>query len=82
MHRRKNYEQKRYQAPNEPNGGFPPIYMCTDNDKLNNDNPDTKKREYVAPKSSVSIKSIMEKKRNITPFFEIRSFIRSKTQNA
>ena len=46
-----------------PDGGFPPIYICDSND-IDNEN---KNREYVKHKNAISIKKIMEKRRNITP---------------
>ena len=53
-----------------PNGGFPPIYLCKlikNNDPFKSDNK-KQKREYETHKTAVSIKSILEKRRDITPF--------------
>ena len=47
-------------------GGFPPIFVCKDDEK--DDIIDDKKRLYAAPKDTISISKIMEKRRNITPF--------------
>ena len=57
----------------KPTGGFPPIILC---DKLKQkemiDKSDEKvKREFKTNKNTVSIKSIMEKRRNIKPFIQI-----------
>jgi hypothetical protein len=60
------------QNKNVPNGGFPPIYLCDElieDSKINKDD-ENKKREYETHKTSVSIKSILEKRRDITPFIE------------
>lgn len=55
---------------NKPDGGFPPIYLCKQvkDEKINIS--DNKKREYETHKTSVSIKSILEKRRDITPFIQ------------
>jgi hypothetical protein len=50
---------------NEPYGGFPPIYIC----EINDNNDENKNREYNKHKNAISIKQIMEKRKNITPFF-------------
>ena len=54
---------------NSPNGGFPPIYICDVGtiSKIN----DTANREYSSHKSSVSIKNILSKRREITPLIPI-----------
>lgn len=57
---------------NIPNGGFPPIYVCDKKKPLSTniiEDEEKKKREYTTHKASVSIKSIMEKRRKITPIF-------------
>ena len=58
-----------------PNGGFPPIYICKEKVKKLKDNlPDNEeasKREYKTHKTSVSIKKIMEQRRNVNPFIKI-----------
>jgi len=62
---------------NIPTGGFLPIYIC---DKKNiggppkNGSPDNNekvKREYKTHKTAVSIKSILEKRRENTPFIKL-----------
>ena len=61
-------------ASDFPSGGFPPIFICkqdaqiTEKDKLDDDQT---KREYKTHKSSVSIKSLLEKRRSVTPFIKI-----------
>lgn len=52
----------------QPNGGFPPIYLCEKMDPPLESNEDEKpKRGYSPPATTVSIKSIMEKRRKATP---------------
>jgi len=51
-----------------PNGGFPPIYICTKKNE-EDQQKDTSKREYTTHKSTVSIKSILEKRR-VVPFLK------------
>lgn len=49
---------------NKPNGGFPPIYVCEkipSQSRLVED--ELKKREYETHKTSISLKSILEKRR-------------------
>jgi hypothetical protein len=55
---------------NKPNGGFPPIYICSSQEeKDGKGNEDEKvKREFKSNKTAVSIKSILEKRRDKTPF--------------
>ena len=62
----------------KPNGGFPPLKICQknkDSEDINNTNillnqkKDIKKREYVKTKNTVSIKEIIEKRKNIENFF-------------
>lgn len=51
-------------SSNKPNGGFPPIYLCktqVSDMKIRQD--DKTKREYETHKTTVSIKSILEKRR-------------------
>ena len=50
----------------KPFGGFPPIHICSKEDILNLS--DIKNREYSTHKSSVSIKDIMKKRRDVDPF--------------
>lgn len=45
----------------KPNGGMPPIYICTKKE-LEKEN---KNREYSSNKMSVSIKDILSKRKNI-----------------
>lgn len=57
-----------------PNGGFPPIYVCKDKikrlkDKAH-DEEEATKRQYKTHKTSVSIKKIMEQRRNVNPFIK------------
>ncbi len=50
-----------------PTGGFPPIYFCTKEEEK----PiitDTKKRELSTPKSTVSIRDILAKRKKVIPF--------------
>ncbi|CAH6421506.1 Hypothetical protein KVN_LOCUS319 [uncultured virus] len=59
---------------NEPNAGFPPIYICDKNTtELFINSAEPIKREYSTHKTSVSIKDIMEKRRNVTPFLSLSS---------
>ena len=53
----------------KPKGGFPPIYFCKKEDKINNTKKEEPvKREFEPNTSNVSIKDILEKRKNITPF--------------
>jgi maltooligosyltrehalose synthase len=57
---------------NIPTGGFPPIYQCSETDKDELIDDDKKKeREFQTHKTSVSIKNIMEKRRNVKPFIAV-----------
>lgn len=49
-----------------PNGGFPPIYLC-ENIQQTIDEKDNKNRQYSTHQSSVSIKDILNKRRDVTP---------------
>jgi len=51
---------------NEPYGGFPPIYLCESKEIKQEE--ENKNREYNKHKNAISIKQIMEKRKNITPF--------------
>jgi len=53
----------------EPNGGFPPIVLCNDakEDEFS-DSDDIKVRQYNSHKNAVSIKQIMDKRKEVTPF--------------
>lgn len=55
-----------------PNGGFLPIYICN-KEKVNiqTNDDDKSKREYKTHKTAVSIKQILEKRRENTPFIKI-----------
>lgn len=55
---------------NRPTGGFPPIYLCDDN--MDNKTDSESKREYTTHKTAISIKDIMEKRRNITPMINLQ----------
>lgn len=49
----------------KPNGGFPPIILCKkkkDDMQINNSDQKTK-REYESHKTTISIKSILDKRR-------------------
>lgn len=48
-----------------PSGGFPPLYLCSQEDLK--ENQEEKSREFKIQKGSVSIKSILEKRRNVAP---------------
>jgi len=50
-----------------PTGGFPPIHLCDPTKKEISDK-DIKKREYVSHKTTVTMKEIMEKRRDVEPF--------------
>lgn len=47
-----------------PYGGFPPILLCS---RTNIQNENNKIREYSTHKTAVSIKDIMQKRRNVVP---------------
>jgi len=49
-----------------PFGGFPPIFICSRDTKMNTD--ENKNREYSTHKTAVSIKDIMQRRRDIVPF--------------
>jgi hypothetical protein len=49
-----------------PFGGFPPIFMCSKISKV--DEVENKNREYSTHKTAVSIKDIMQRRRNVIPF--------------
>lgn len=55
----------------KPNGGFPPIVLCESKeaDEFNDD--DKKTRYFTSHKNAVSIKQIMEKRKEITPFISL-----------
>jgi hypothetical protein len=49
-----------------PNGGFPPIFVCTKATVEKKE--ENKNREFSSKKTSLSIKDIMQKRRDATPF--------------
>ena len=51
---------------NKPSGGFPPIMKYTKTEQLIL--KENKNREFKSNKEAVSIKDIMTKRREITPF--------------
>ena len=51
-----------------PFGGFPPIYLCSMNTEMNIQQGN---REYSTHKTTVSIKDIMQKRRDIIPFIAL-----------
>lgn len=59
----------------KPTGGFPPIYIHDEATKNQDEtlfvNNDKKKREYEKNKNAVSIKDIINKRRNLTPFISV-----------
>lgn len=58
-----------------PTGGQLPIFYCQDKLKRlknrQNEEEDAKKRQYKTHKTSVSIKQIMEQRKNVNPFIAI-----------
>lgn len=50
----------------KPNGGLPPIYVCKP--KKKEDELETKIREHKTARTTLSIKSILQKRRDINPF--------------
>ena len=74
--RKKNNKIGGSDQVHHPTGGFPPIYECSDcisKEELveQNTHNDKKTREYESHKSSVSIKTIMDKRKEITPFISL-----------
>lgn len=52
----------------EPNGGFPPIYICTKKEETSSEETEQEqKREYKTHKQSISIKTLLAKRRKV-PF--------------
>ena len=51
-----------------PTGGYPPIYICDIKKEKELIEEEKKSREYKTHKSTISIKDIMEKRRDIKPF--------------
>jgi len=66
-----NYTDENIDYAFKPTGGFPPIYVCkkgkTKKDIMDNQ-VDKKKREYSTSKTTVSIKDILEKRRQVKAF--------------
>jgi len=55
-----------------PYGGFPPIFLCkSGTNTLEETGENRKEREYSKHKTAVSIKDIMKKRRDITPFISV-----------
>ena len=50
---------------NKPFGGFPPIVICS---SVKNKLADNKNREYSINKQAVSIKDIMQQRKDVKPF--------------
>ncbi len=58
--------------PQGPTGGFPPITLCEKGESKKALSEDEKqKRGYSSHKTAVSIKDIMEKRRDVTPFITL-----------
>lgn len=56
-----------------PSGGFPPILKCNkcDNVLSNINNVEKKQRHFQSDKKAVNIKDILDKKKDIKPFFSL-----------
>lgn len=54
---------------NIPTGGFPPIYVCQSTNNVKNE----RKREYKTHNTSVSIKTLLEKRKTVIPFMKINN---------
>ncbi len=54
-----------------PNGGFPPIIICNNDEKSEDDKIDLTKKEFTTHKNSISIRDLLEKRRKNTPFIQI-----------
>ena len=52
----------------KPSGGFPPIYLCDEDDKDEISSKTQKKREYKTHKTAISITEVMQRRRNVQPF--------------
>lgn len=68
--RSESYIQTGGADENKPTGGFPSIYLCTKEelDENKTEITDTKKREISAPKSAISIRDILSKRKKVVPF--------------
>jgi len=62
-------------------GGFPPIFLCSDSqqnpDYNDDENSDKKQRQYTTHKNSVSIKQIIDKRKEVTPFIPFNGINRT-----
>lgn len=58
---------------NEPNGGFLPIYICDKPIDEPTTSDDIQKREFESPIKSISIKTLMEKRRAKNPLLSMIS---------
>lgn len=56
-----------------PTGGFPPITICNKQDNIfaNINNKEKKQRHFESDKKAVNIKDILDKKKDIKPFFDL-----------
>lgn len=66
-----DFAQKGGSGNQNPDGGFPPIFICEQSS--GQDIEENKNREYSKHKNAISIKQIMEKRRNTTPFITTTS---------
>lgn len=65
-------ETSKISSGDVPYGGFPPIFLCKSGAKTLEESGENKKeREYSKHKTAVSIKDIMKKRRDITPFISV-----------
>ncbi|ARF09776.1 hypothetical protein Indivirus_3_25 [Indivirus ILV1] len=58
---------------NEPNGGFLPIYVCTKESTEEVSDDEIQKREYKSPIKAISIKTLIEKRREKNPLISASS---------
>jgi ribosomal protein S1 len=63
--KKKNFQKGGAIKDFKPIGGFPPIYLCSIEQK--EDENVLKPRQYSTHKSAVSIKDIMKKRRDVVP---------------
>lgn len=54
----------------EPFGGFPPIYQCTENEKKRKDDKDDVRKRGSSLKTGVTLKEILSKRKGTVPLFE------------
>ena len=57
------------QSENIPNGGFPPIYECETIEESSSDD-NNKKREYKTHNETISIRQLLESRRNNKVFIK------------